>query len=190
MFTCTVLTAPDGASSPHSAVATCSAVTGRFALSTSSASTARGLAPGTATARPAACTSSGPRIRNSTVLYAHAIRLSAGCNRLATGLGEGFAHHDDANRHLTPPPAPRAGPAVAPLRGRRASSRRAAQPPGPLMAGGLVAPHGRARGRALRRLRRRRQGLEKDARRATRSPPRAIGPSWGWWAAGRSWSPA
>ena len=38
------------------------------------ASTARGLAPGTATARPSARTSSGPRIRNSTQLCAHRIR--------------------------------------------------------------------------------------------------------------------
>ena len=60
--TCTVLTAPAGASSPHNPTARRSALTGSFACNNSIASTARGLRPSSPTAPRSPCTSSGPSI--------------------------------------------------------------------------------------------------------------------------------
>ena len=54
--TCTVLTAPAGASSPHNATARRSALTGSFACNNNTANTARGLRPPSPTATAlAAC---------------------------------------------------------------------------------------------------------------------------------------
>ena len=60
--TCTVVTAPAGASWPHNPTARRSALTGSFACNNSIASTARGLRPSSLTAPRSLRTSSGPSI--------------------------------------------------------------------------------------------------------------------------------
>src|SRR3954454_22065753 len=65
---CTVLAACAGASPPHNPAANRSALTGLLALKSSIASTARGLAPPTATAPCSPCPSRGPRRRKSILL--------------------------------------------------------------------------------------------------------------------------
>ena len=85
-YTCTVLTALAGASSPHSANASRSACTGSLGCNSNTARTARGLMPPNATGPDSLRASRGPRIRYSTgQTLLRARRAEHPCCRSATG---------------------------------------------------------------------------------------------------------
>ena len=106
--TCTVLIAPSGASSPHRARASRSALTGSLGCMTSAASTARGLVPPSATGPRSSSTSNGPRMRNSIVSWLPRYR------RFGANAGRGFLRfvreRATTSAIPTPPRDPRGGP--------------------------------------------------------------------------------